>query len=771
MANDVSTLGFTFVRDSAFTAAVLLPGAGSLVNDLAIDFMDATVTHTGGFAETAANDGSVEGSVVFTLWGDTFASSLVAGADYGVTGVPAGLTAVVTRDSATQLTLTLTGRANAHADANDVSTLGFAFVRDSAFTSGSLPGAGSLVNDLAIDFRDPGVPPPAQVTGVRVAPGDGRLTVSWNAVTGASGYKVQWKSGTQGYGAANREAAATKTSHTIPNLAAGTAYTVRVIATFAGEDGGPAMDGPASREARGTPNRAPVFTEGATAERSLPENTAAGTDIGAVLTATDPDGHTLIWSLGGADAASFAIVSTTGQLRTKAGVTYDHETRASYAVTVTVRDVYGGSDSIDVTISLTDVIEHPSAPAAPTFGRTTETTLEVNWTEPANTGPDITDYDVQYREAGATGWTFHTHTGPATTATLTGLTEGQGYEVQVRARSPEATSAWSESGTATPAPDTRAPSLVSASIAGTALTLTYDEALDTASVPASRGAFSVRAAGVLNHVAAVRDWISIAGREVTLILTRAVAADDTVTVSYIPSLTSTPIRDLAGNEAGGLSNRAVANATAGVLLSAASLTLAEGGSGSYTVRLAARPSADVTVAITSDNAEVTVDDTDAMTAGDQDTLTFTTTDWAMAQRVTVRAAEDDDTANDSATLTHAITGMAEYAGLDDLTLEVTVNDNGGDNAAPAFASDTAARSFAENTAAGTDIGAALTATDADAGAILTYTLGGTDAASFDIVSDQRAAPHEGGRHLRLRDEEPLHGDGDRGPTPTAAPTR
>ena len=57
------------------------------------------------------------------------------------------------------------------------------------------------------------------------------------------------------------------------------------------------------------------------------------------------------------------------------------------------------------------------------------------------------------------------------------------------------------------------------------------------------------------------------------------------------------------------------------------------------------------------------------------------------------------------------------------------------NAAPAFASDTAARSFAENTAAGTDIGDALTATDADAGDTLTYTLGGTDAASFDIVAD------------------------------------
>ena len=68
----------------------------------------------------------------------------------------------------------------------------------------------------------------------------------------------------------------------------------------------------------------------------------------------------------------------------------------------------------------------------------------------------------------------------------------------------------------------------------------------------------------------------------------------------------------------------MANATAGVLLSATALTLTEGGSGRYTVRLAARPSASVTVAITSSNAAVTVDDTDAGTTGVQNALTFTT---------------------------------------------------------------------------------------------------------------------------------------------------
>ena len=56
-----------------------------------------------------------------------------------------------------------------------------------------------------------------------------------------------------------------------------------------------------------------------------------------------------------------------------------------------------------------------------------------------------------------------------------------------------------------------------------------------------------------------------------------------------------------------------------------------------------------------------------------------------------------------------------------------------ENAAPVFpASETGARSVAEGTAAGTDIGAPVEAEDP--GDTLTYTLGGTDAASFDIVA-------------------------------------
>ena len=54
------------------------------------------------------------------------------------------------------------------------------------------------------------------------------------------------------------------------------------------------------------------------------------------------------------------------------------------------------------------------------------------------------------------------------------------------------------------------------------------------------------------------------------------------------------------------------------------------------------------------------------------------------------------------------------------------------NEAPSFAADTATLSVPENTATNTNIGDPFVATDPDAGTTLTYTLGGTDAASFSI---------------------------------------
>ena len=106
----------------------------------------------------------------------------------------------------------------------------------------------------------------------------------------------------------------------------------------------------------GTVTRAPAHSfPSATASRSVAENTAAGTNIGTPVVATDVNGDTLSYSLSGTDAASFDIGMSTGQLMTKAAL--DYEIKMSYMVTVTATHPDGASDSIDVTINVTDVDE------------------------------------------------------------------------------------------------------------------------------------------------------------------------------------------------------------------------------------------------------------------------------------------------------------------------------------------------------------------------------------------------------------------------------
>ncbi|MDE0426301.1 MAG: leucine-rich repeat domain-containing protein [Candidatus Poribacteria bacterium] len=103
-------------------------------------------------------------------------------------------------------------------------------------------------------------------------------------------------------------------------------------------------------------NNAPVFTDGASTTRSVAENTASGENIGSAIGATDVDSDdTLTYTLGGRDAGSFRIVSTSGQLQTRAAL--DYETKSSY--TVSVSDSNGGSDNIDITIDVTDAADAP----------------------------------------------------------------------------------------------------------------------------------------------------------------------------------------------------------------------------------------------------------------------------------------------------------------------------------------------------------------------------------------------------------------------------
>ena len=110
-----------------------------------------------------------------------------------------------------------------------------------------------------------------------------------------------------------------------------------------------------------TPNRAAEFSEGEATNRSVVQSAESGTNVGRPVSASDPDGDSLTYTLGGTDAETFAIDATTGQIVTNAAL--DVEEKSSYSVTVSVTDnknAGGGTypaldDTITVTITVTDV--------------------------------------------------------------------------------------------------------------------------------------------------------------------------------------------------------------------------------------------------------------------------------------------------------------------------------------------------------------------------------------------------------------------------------
>ena len=155
---------------------------------------------------------------------------------------------------------------------------------------------------------------------------------------------------------------AAKNSYTIEVMDADAANELGVITVIITvTDVNEAPSKPAEHFGPGTPaNTAPQFLDAnddvaTSTYRMVAENTAAGTDIGDPVAATDVDsGDSLTYELGGTDAASFAIDAETGQIATSAAL--DYETKMEHMVTVTATDDEGADATITVTIMVTDEV-------------------------------------------------------------------------------------------------------------------------------------------------------------------------------------------------------------------------------------------------------------------------------------------------------------------------------------------------------------------------------------------------------------------------------
>ena len=113
-----------------------------------------------------------------------------------------------------------------------------------------------------------------------------------------------------------------------------------------------------------TAQRDPSF--GADVTLTVDENAAPDALVGDAITATDPDGDILTYSLSGIDASSFVIDGSTGQITVGSGTMLDYESGPTrYTVVVSVhdgRDAYGNEDIeiddfIEVSIDVTNVDE------------------------------------------------------------------------------------------------------------------------------------------------------------------------------------------------------------------------------------------------------------------------------------------------------------------------------------------------------------------------------------------------------------------------------
>ena len=204
-------------------------------------------------------------------------------------------------------------------------------------------------------------------------------------------------------------------------------------------------------------------------------------------------------------------------------------------------------------------------------------------------------------------------------------------------------------------PDVTAPTVTGAEVAADApdvMVLTFDEALDTGSVPAA-DAFTVRVDGSDGPDVMAVAIDSTDATQVRLTLATAVdAAQTSVTVDYTnPGMANDPLRDIVGNEVETFIGQTVVSASSsGLVFTPETVTVAEGGQARYTVALDAAPVADVIVSIVSD-------DEGAATVSPA-TLTFTPTDWDSAQEVTVTGVDDGVDGDDrTVTITHSGTGV------------------------------------------------------------------------------------------------------------------
>ena len=289
--------------------------------------------------------------------------------------------------------------------------------------------------------------PPGQVGYVLLQPGDGQIEASWsepgdNGGLPVTGYRVEYRAGSGSWQTWPHSGAATTT--TITGLSNGTGYDMRVAAING------AGTGPASAPEYATPEQPPEPTTPnqvtglrlTAGDAQIAASWNAPPDGGSPLT-----GYRVEYQAGNGSWQQWTH-SGTGRNATLTGLTND----TSYGVRVSAINAIGTGPASAVRRATPTDPSQPSVPGKPVVTLTPgNAEIEVEWTEPANNGAAISDYDVRYRAGTSGGWTDKPHTGTTRSTTIDSLNNGQLYQLQVLAKNSAGSGAWSDVKEATPA--------------------------------------------------------------------------------------------------------------------------------------------------------------------------------------------------------------------------------------------------------------------------------------------------------------------------------
>ena len=283
---------------------------------------------------------------------------------------------------------------------------------------------GSASIEVTIEVLNVADTAPGAPRNVAATPAQTSVALSWDAVTGASKYRVERREDGAADWTTDDETLAA-TTHTLDELTCGTTYEFRVSAYG---------DGAAHTEVWGEASTAltadtsacgpPEFRE-ESYEFTVSANAAAGTAVGTVTATTSTDEAIVYAITAGNSGDVFGIGEGTGEI-TLAGTLG----AGPYELTVSAT---AGDQSATVMVTVTVAAAPTTAPGAPqnvaVVGTPGPTSVELGWDAVAG----ASKYDVEYLESGGESWTSDDAGITGTTHTLDELTCATTYQFRVSA--------------------------------------------------------------------------------------------------------------------------------------------------------------------------------------------------------------------------------------------------------------------------------------------------------------------------------------------------